>query len=353
MARNEVVRVVLHERGAAGEPLGDHLQRPQHHRRLPVALGPEAEAVGHQALHGQTGQLAQPAEILEVGRERLQPAPLEERTQAELDARPVAQGLVALTALAQLGDDVVGVLVLGDEGVDVRVGGGVDRGDQIVDAPRVDGDPEAQLGLDLVALGHRDLAHVVAEAGELERAELGQAGRRARPRGDAGGDRRVGHVAGDRLARRADPAQDVGELTVAVGGLVEVHEVHVDLRPRELDVGLGVQVQHRLLQRLQAVDPHLRRGERVHPRDHADAPVVGVDVEELTVDRVLLLEHGLEHDRHRDRPGGVELADDRFGLVGHLTQRLVAVQVLAPGEEPDLAVLVGGHGGHESTSFWP
>ena len=70
LARDQVVGVVLHERRAAGQPVGDHLERAQQHRGLPVALAAEAVAVGHQPLHGEPGQLAQPAEVLEVGGER-------------------------------------------------------------------------------------------------------------------------------------------------------------------------------------------------------------------------------------------------------------------------------------------
>ena len=84
----------------------------QHDRGLPVALAAEAVAVGHQPLHGESGQLPQPAEVLEVGGERGEAAVLEERPQAELDARAVAQRLVPLTAGAQLGRDVVLVVVL-------------------------------------------------------------------------------------------------------------------------------------------------------------------------------------------------------------------------------------------------
>jgi hypothetical protein len=63
--------------------------------------------------------------------------------------------------------------------------------------------------------------------------------------------RRVGDVADDGLARDAEARLDVAELAVAVGGLVEVHEVEVDLGPRQLDVRLRVQVQQRLLQRVE------------------------------------------------------------------------------------------------------
>ena len=66
----QVVGVVLHERRAAGQPGRHRLERAQQHRGLPVALAAEAVAVGHQPLHGEAGQLAQPAEVLEVGGER-------------------------------------------------------------------------------------------------------------------------------------------------------------------------------------------------------------------------------------------------------------------------------------------
>ena len=83
----------------------------------------------------------------------------------------------------------------------------------------------------------------------------------------------------DRLAGDAEARLDVPELAVAVRGLVEVHEVEVDVGPRQLDVRLRVQVQERLLQRVESGDPHLRGAERVHPRDDADDVVARVDLE--------------------------------------------------------------------------
>ena len=308
--RNERVGVVLHERGSAGLAVTDHLERAQHHRGLPVALGAEPVAIGHESLDGEAGELAETAEVLEVGGERAEPAGLEERTQSELDARSVAQRFVSVPASAQFGSDVVGRLVLADEIVDVAVAGGVDAEDEVVDAERVDGYAELDLRLDLVPFGDRDVAHVVAEAGELEGADLLPAAGGPRPRRDAGNNRWVGHMAGDGLTRRADAGEDVSMLPVAVGGLVEIHEVHVDRRPRQLDVCLRVQVEQRLLQRVDPVDPHLRRGERVHPRDHADAGAIRIGLEDPSVDRRRFGEHRLELDREGDRRGGVELLDD-------------------------------------------
>jgi hypothetical protein len=111
-ARAEVVGVVLHERGAARQALGGYLERAQQGGGLPVALACEAVALGHQPLHGETGQLAQRAEVLEVGGERLRPGAVQQRPQAQLDPGAVAQRLVPLAAAAQLRHDLVALLVL-------------------------------------------------------------------------------------------------------------------------------------------------------------------------------------------------------------------------------------------------
>ena len=63
--RVEVVGVVLHEGRAARKAAGHHLRRADEGRGLPVALGPEPVAVGHQALDGEAGKLGQAVEVLE------------------------------------------------------------------------------------------------------------------------------------------------------------------------------------------------------------------------------------------------------------------------------------------------
>ncbi len=69
------------------------------------------------------------------------------------------------------------------------------------------------------------------------------AGCGARPDADASGDVVMTGVADHGGAGNPEPGEDVPELPVAVGGLVEVHEVHVDGVPRQGLVGLGVQMQ--------------------------------------------------------------------------------------------------------------
>ncbi len=317
-------------------------RRADQHGRLPVPLGAEAVALGHEPLHGEAGELAEAAEVLEARREGAEAALLEEGAKAELDGRAVAERLVPLPAAPQLGLDVVEGLVLVDQRVDLRVGRCVHARDEVVDAPGVDRDAELELGLRLVALGDRHVAHVVAEAGDLELVDRGPAGGGSHPRADAGAHGLGAHVADDRLADDAEARLDVAELAVAVRGLVQVHEVHVDAAPGQRDVGLRVQVEEGLLQGVQALDPHLRGAERVHPGDEADGAVARVGLEGHPADAVGVLEDGLPHDAHGDVRRLLELPGDLLRLLGDLLERLLAVEVLAAREEPDLVVVEGG-----------
>ena len=245
---------------------------------------------------------------------------------------------MALLSDLEFGRDVVAVLVLGDQRVDV---GRIDVGHrlgQVVDAPGVDLDPEDRLGLGLVALGDRDEPHVVAEPGELERAGRRPAGRGPRPGRHLVDDARVGHVADDGLPAQRQPGLDVAELAVAVRGLVQVHEVEVDVGPRQRDVGLRVQVEQRLVEGAEPGDPHLGRAEGVHPGDDADHGVTVVRRQHDPPDLVRLGEHRLPHDPDGNGRGRLERARDLRGLPGNLLKRLRTVEVLASGQEPDLEV---------------
>ena len=68
LARDQVVGVVLHERGAlGGRVAGRHDLHEAHHRgRLPVALGAKAVALLHEALNRERRQLLETAEVAEA-----------------------------------------------------------------------------------------------------------------------------------------------------------------------------------------------------------------------------------------------------------------------------------------------
>ena len=203
VAGGQVVGVVLHEGGAAGQAGAHDLGGADQDGGLPVAFGAEAVAVGHQPLHGQAGQLAQAAEVLEVGGERAEAAGVEEGAQARARSRrrSAATRAVPRRAAARARRRR-GPAYSATSASMSGVGRGVDGGDQVVDAPGVDLDPEDGLGLGLVALGDGDVAHVVAEPGQLQdRVAAHPAAARAQVPTRAV-HRRVGDVPGDRLARR-------------------------------------------------------------------------------------------------------------------------------------------------------
>ncbi len=234
---------------------------------------------------------------------------------------------------------VVLLLVRRDERVDRVRRDRLRRLDQIADAVAVDREAELDLRLDLVAVGHGDVAHVVAEPGDMQRVRLVPTARSPRPGADPLADRRVADVPGDGLPRHAHPRQQVAELPVAVGRLVQVHVVHVDLPPRQVAVELGVQVQQRLLQRRQARDPHSGGRERVHPRDHADAVIRAVRGQDLPADPVGLGDDRLVDDAYRNRVDPVERRCELRGVLGDVLQDLVPVERLTPGEEPELQLV--------------
>ena len=342
-----------------GSALRHHLEHTQQCRRLPVPLAGEPVTVRHQALDGDAGQLAQAAEVLEVRGERGEAAVVEEGPQAQFLAGGVAQRLAPIPARSQLGDHLVAVVVLLGERVDLGVRHGVHDGDEIVDAPGVHREAEDALGLDLVPLGHGDVPHDAADPGHPQRPGGVPPRGRASPRLDPCGDDRVAHVPGHDLAGHAEAGLDVAELAVAVRRLVEVHEVHVDLRPRQRHVGLRVQMEQGFAQRLQAADPHLRGREGVHPGDHADAFVGRGGVEAGAPDGVGRGQHGPPDQADAERRA--ERLRDLARLVLDLAQRLLPVQRLAAGEEPDLDAVVRcarscaglPHSGDTSSACWP
>ena len=105
----------------------------------------------------------------------------------------------------------------------------------------------------------------------------------------------------DRGASQAQAREDVGVFAVTVRRLVQVHEVHVDALPGDLDISLGRQVQQGLAQDLEAADPHLRGAEGVHPGDDAEDAVIRAGLEHRSLDGVGVLQDGLPYDRRGEQ----------------------------------------------------
>ncbi len=310
LALHQMIGIVLHEGGGAVAALAHGLQNGGHGGHLPVALAAVAVALGHQVLGGQAGELLHAVEVLEgVG-----------KGFAALGVHHLFDGDF-LSGLIADGVDVVGGHVIaggvdGHQCVDLRFGDGVHLLHQVAHGPCVH--LPAQLGLDLhlVALGDGHFPHIVPKAHDFQALGHGHARGGLHPVAQAGLHLLVLPVPGDDLPGHPQPGGDEAMLPVAMGGLVQVHEVHVDFLVGNLLVVLGGQVAVGLLQIGQAVDPHLGGAEGVAPGDDAGAGIVIV---------------GLLH----------HVGDLLVGLGGHLIDQLVG-QLFA-----ELLRHLGGPGGHD------
>ena len=204
------------------------------------------------------------------------------------------------------------------EGIDLAVGDLAEVLHHLADGAVVYMVAQPHLGLDLVAVRDGHVVHLVAEAHDEQILRIGPGCGYALPYGDVLQRLAVLPVADYHLARPAHAGRDVAELAVAVGALVQVHEVHVDLVPRNLAVVLRVEMQQRLLELLQPVNPHLGGREGVHPGHYADALVIGFG---RLHDRLHLLRgvgRALVDHLHGQKPRGVHPLDHlrRMGIDG-------------------------------------
>ena len=341
LARDQVVGVVLEQRGAleVGVRRGHGLHHADHARGLPVALGAEAVALLHEALDGEGRQLLHAAEVAEVIGEAVVVVLDEEALDADLLGGLDLDVATELLRVTPVHNELVGVVVLVGERLDLGRGDGVDVRHDLVDRPRVDGPAELDLGLDLVAVGHGHVAHGVGEAGATDVAGLLQAHRGGLPAAELGEGDRVLPEAEDDLVVPAHAGEDVPELALAVGGLVLVHEVHVDGVVRDLLVVLRRELAQRLAKVLQAEDVVLGRREGVGPGDDAGAVGVVVGLVEHLLDHRCREEVGLELDLEGHLSRGIEIVDDLLGVLVHVLKALVAVEVLGAGAEIELVLL--------------
>ena len=205
-----------------------------------------------------------------------------------------------LLRVAAVEDDLVRVVVLVSEGLDLGVADAVDVGHEVVHRPGVDGPAELDLCLDLVSVGHGDVAHRVGEAGDADVAALVDADGDALPGAKLLKDALVLPVTEDHLVGPAHAGEDVPQLALAVSGLILVHEVHVDRVVRNLLVVLRRELAQRLGELLESVDVRLGGREGVRPGDDAGALGIGVRRGERRRDHVVGEQVGLEDDLEGD-----------------------------------------------------
>jgi hypothetical protein len=126
---------------------------------------------------------------------------------------------------------------------------------------------------------------------------------------------------------------------VAMRGLIQVHEIHVNLAPRQVAVKLRVQMEERLAQNRQSANPHLGRGESVHPENQASAVGGAIGFNAKGSNFLRSRHRWLPNQFKREPLRTVELLDNLLRVCRHLVQGFPAIQVLAAGDIPNLGGL--------------
>ena len=245
---------------------------------------------------------------------------------------------MARAAGAQIRAHRVGGFVLRDEGIDFSSADLIHHGDQIAEAESVDREAEFGLCRHLVALGDGDEAHIVTEARDLDMLRFLPGGGCPRPASDRPYHCQVAPMPDDNFPPQAQATHHEAEFAVAVRGLVEIHEIHVDLGPGDIAIVLGVEVEERLLQRCQPGDPVFRGREGVHPGDDAGAIRACICFAAGAVDFFRGGEDGFVDDLQRDLGEAIEVGGDFPGMLANLFDGFGTIEMLAAGQEPDFVV---------------
>ena len=131
--------------------------------------------------------------------------------------------------------------------VHFRVRDGIDDVHQIADGIVVDFPAHLNVRRDFIAFGDGDVPHVIGEAAHLDLLGEGIARSHLAPGSELFQRFGIFVVADDDLVVHAQAGDDIAELSVAVGCLVLVHEVHVDGIVRQSLVVLRREMAHGLL----------------------------------------------------------------------------------------------------------
>ena len=151
-----------------------------------------------------------------------------------------------LATFSEFGRDIVFGLVKLYQLRDVGVRNLPEGLGKIADAIGVHREAKLHFGGDLVSIGNRDKTHVVSKSDELGtlpvlpcKGDSSPCSKRCLSLGAL-------PMTDDHFPAKPDACVEMSCLTVAMRGLVQVHEVHVDGGPWKLAVELGMQMTNRL-----------------------------------------------------------------------------------------------------------
>ena len=200
-------------------------------------------------------QLLQSAQIPEVGNDSLIVLFLQETLKADLDLRLYGYVTAEFRLVSSLQEDVVFVVILFYQSVGIRLGNGLNRLRDLIYGIRVDLPAKLNLRFYFIALCNCHVSHIVGNPHHADMAALHDAYGGSHPGGNLLLHLGIAPVAHYNLSLDSHAGYDMPVFPVAVGGLVLVHEVHVNGIVGNLLVELGMQMHQRFSVLLQSQNP--------------------------------------------------------------------------------------------------
>ncbi|SQI85423.1 Uncharacterised protein [Klebsiella oxytoca] len=226
---------------------------------FPVAFARKAVALLHQTLYGETRKLFQAVQIFKGGSKGVEAALFQEALHPQLNACGIKKVLPLITVDLHRWRQAIAAFILIDQGADFAIGDRIDDLYQVAHRPGVNRETKLNLRGDFIPVGDRHFTHVIAETAHFQVAGILFRNRLTHPCADALMGFFILPVAGYHAVLLTHPRADEAELAAAVGGLIQVHKVHIDTVPRQRRVELSMELHQRFIQDREAVDPHFRR----------------------------------------------------------------------------------------------
>ena len=267
-SRQEIICVVLNESCRSLSSLSHLHQNRRKSGDLVIPLRSESDAFRHQILGSKTRKLTKAEQVLECIGKRRAPVLPDELFESHLVSCLLAYRIeiigrhgILLAVFLHLCVD----LIIRHLRRTVR---------NFSDSPVLDLPSIPDLCLEAIAVGHRDITHVVAERCDAQVVRKSHRLRYLSEAPDSVQYILVSVISRNNFMLNVQPCKDITEFSVSMRRLIQIHEVHIDRIVWKSLICLCVQMKQRLSQFLKALNPHLGRRKRMHPCDHAGAVII-------------------------------------------------------------------------------
>lgn len=140
------------------------------------------------------------------------------------------------------------------------------------------------------------------------------------------------------LTLNSHTAYDMAIFPVAMRRLILIHEIHINAVIRNFLIELRMQMTKRLTILLQPQNPHFRRGKRMHPGDNTSALLILICRIQGSPDSRRINQRRLQNHFKGKPSRSVQPLHDLRGMLRHLPQALIPVQILGTCTKPEFVV---------------